>query len=452
MLIVNHAGAGQVRYWTAEAVHARWIGEGSQELGLAGGFQPGTGCPALAATFEGRMPPGTARGRQGDFLTARPGARRRQGWDLIFAAPKSVSVLTAALPTEKADLLVGAFRRATDDAMALLEDRAAHARYRNAQTRARGIVAAAFEHRTNAAGEPHLHSHVALANLALLPDGSWGCLAGARLREWTDALAGCFHLSLRARLRQEGLNFSWRVHPGGAADIVDPELGLSELPTGRALAVRAESLRSGSPGTRAARVALGRSRNASPNPSRDTDVSPGGGTPRGRPSMPASPLGSVQAMACLDRAESPAFTPPPPPSAVYLRQLLAERTSRWSEADVWVALARACPDGMLPATADAVAREWGAAKPPDAGLLDEDAYVIANAGVARRHGAVSPAVTAVELDQLRASSGVRTSAEQLLSNRGAVSVLGPGDWLVQAAVVDAARAAWQSGGKQVHVL
>src|SRR5208283_4534088 len=41
---------------------------------------------------------------------------------------------------------------------------------------AQGLVAAAFMHRASRAPDPHLHSHVLVANLAPGPDGRWSAL------------------------------------------------------------------------------------------------------------------------------------------------------------------------------------------------------------------------------------------------------------------------------------
>ena len=48
-----------------------------------------------------------------------------------------------------------------------------------------GFVAAAFRHRTSRAGDPHLHTHVVIANLAHAPsDDRWTALDGRPLYSW----------------------------------------------------------------------------------------------------------------------------------------------------------------------------------------------------------------------------------------------------------------------------
>ena len=94
------------------------------------------------------------------------------GYDLVFSCPKSVSLLHALSDDE-------GVRRAISDAhesswkaaLAYLEAEACVVRRgRGGQVRehGEGFVAAAFRHRTSRAQDPHLHTHVIVANLARL--------------------------------------------------------------------------------------------------------------------------------------------------------------------------------------------------------------------------------------------------------------------------------------------
>lgn len=438
MLVINSASSAQVRYWSSQAVGSWWLGEGASSLGLYGAIGAGAGQDALASLLEGRRP---GPGDVGEHLTSRPGARRRQGWDLVFAAPKSVSVLVAALPPDAAHLLVGPFREAVRDAMSLFAERAAFARSGGAEVRVEAVVGAAFDHRENAAGAPHLHSHVALPNLGRLPGGGWGCLVGARLWEWRDALDACFNLSLRSGLRRSELDFEWRLLPGGAADIVDEALPRSSAAQGRALQVRAAALRSGSNRSGASRVAQVSTRAVRTG----TDVA----------DRAHERIAPHEARACLERARRPPLTPLPPPDRQVLQSLLEERSSSVSEPDVWVALASSCPAGLSAKAGAGLAREWGAhvERGPGTGCESDLRAIDLAAKVAReRFVHVPRAIVRVELDELDVPAREREAAEKLVLGNGAVAVVGPGPWLCQAAVLDAARAAWQAAGAGVGVL
>src|ERR1700677_4544353 len=87
MLIINRASAGGVAYWQRSAVHTAWLGRGAELLGLSGAVE----APALRDVLEGRQPGGGP-------ITDRPGLRRRHGWDLVFASPKSFSMLALSEP------------------------------------------------------------------------------------------------------------------------------------------------------------------------------------------------------------------------------------------------------------------------------------------------------------------------------------------------------------------
>ncbi len=84
MLVLRPITSGQARYYLEGPAPGRWIGAGSAELGLRG---PVDAAP-LHAVLDGHHP-------GGDQLLARIPATRRSGFDLILAAPKSVSLLAA---------------------------------------------------------------------------------------------------------------------------------------------------------------------------------------------------------------------------------------------------------------------------------------------------------------------------------------------------------------------
>src|SRR6266540_5279073 len=88
------------------------------------------------------------------------------GFDLVFSVPKSVSLLHALGDEETRRAVNEAHVAAWQAALAYLEDEACVIR-RGAQGRQRersvGFVAAAYQHRTSRAQDPHLHTHVIVA-------------------------------------------------------------------------------------------------------------------------------------------------------------------------------------------------------------------------------------------------------------------------------------------------
>ena len=89
------------------------------------------------------------------------------GYDLTFSPVKSVSTLWAIAPREVAAQIEAAHHDAVADTLRWLEDNVAFTRRGKngvAQVEVRGLIAAAFTHRDSRAGDPDLHTHVAVSN------------------------------------------------------------------------------------------------------------------------------------------------------------------------------------------------------------------------------------------------------------------------------------------------
>ncbi len=101
------------------------------------------------------------------------------GFDLSFTPVKSVSALWAIAPQDVADQIAAAHHAAVQDALAWLERDAVRTRGgRNGvqQLDTTGMLAAAFSHRDSRAGDPDLHTHVAVSSKVRVrtPDGTPG--------------------------------------------------------------------------------------------------------------------------------------------------------------------------------------------------------------------------------------------------------------------------------------
>jgi len=86
------------------------------------------------------------------------------------------------------------------------------------QVRADGFVAAAFAHRTSRAGDPLLHTHVVIGNLALGEDGKWGALDSRLLFRHAKTAGFLYQAALRAELT-ERLGVEWGPVRQGCADL-----------------------------------------------------------------------------------------------------------------------------------------------------------------------------------------------------------------------------------------
>src|SRR5205823_452243 len=127
--------------------------------------------------------------------------RRLPGYDLTFSAPKSVSLLYGLGSATVSAEVVAAHEAAVDAALGYLEREAAVVRRGTDgvhQLAARGLIAAAFRHRTSRAGDPQLHTHVLVANAAQGPDGRFGALDGRLLYRHQRVAGALYQAQLRA--------------------------------------------------------------------------------------------------------------------------------------------------------------------------------------------------------------------------------------------------------------
>src|SRR3712207_9132497 len=113
-------------------------------------------------------PPADARELSGFLARAsRPATRAVAGYDLTFSPVKSVSALWALAPREVAEQIEAAHAAAVTDTLAWLERHACFTRLGAGgarQVETGGLIAAVFTHRDSRAGDPDLHTHVAVSN------------------------------------------------------------------------------------------------------------------------------------------------------------------------------------------------------------------------------------------------------------------------------------------------
>ena len=181
------------------------------------------------------------------------------GYDLVFSCPKSVSLLHAL--TNDADVrrtISEAHEASWQAAPAYLEaDACVVRRSRGGAIRERGqgFVAAAFRHRTSRAQDPHLHTHVIVANLARSSDGRWRALDGeAILRTYRLAAGYLYEAQLRHEL-SDSLGVRWTEPVKGMAEMEGvPEEAIRAFSTRRESLVEHMELM-GTSGFAAARVA-----------------------------------------------------------------------------------------------------------------------------------------------------------------------------------------------------
>ncbi|MBY0442961.1 MAG: relaxase domain-containing protein [Mycobacteriaceae bacterium] len=138
------------------------------------------------------------------------------GYDLTFSPVKSVSALWALAPRAVAEVIEECQDAAVADALAFVESSGAFTRSGTngvAQVDTTGLIAAMFTHRDSRAGDPDLHTHVAVSNKVATIDANgvqrWLALDGQPLHRITVAASELYNTRLEAHVQQRlGVRFA----------------------------------------------------------------------------------------------------------------------------------------------------------------------------------------------------------------------------------------------------
>ena len=168
----------------------------------------------LFAAEHGRPPQDARELAAAIAKHSRPQTTAVAGYDLTFSPVKSVSTLWALAEPAVAARIEKAHRAAVADALSFIEQHALFSRTGAngvRQVNVQGLVAAAFTHRDSRAGDPDLHTHVAVANKVQTLDGRWLSIDGRILFKATVAASETYNTALEQHLRDSlGLRFAER--------------------------------------------------------------------------------------------------------------------------------------------------------------------------------------------------------------------------------------------------
>lgn len=201
---------GREDYYVRGELPGRWAASSAALVGLSGTVSPDD----LRHVLADRDP------RTGTRLGAAAN-RKVPGFDLTFRAPKSVSVLYGLGDLDIVRTVTAAHEAAVDAALDYLERHAVWSRRgRNGvvQVRADGLIAAAFRHRTSRNGDPHLHTHVLVANSVRGDDGRWRTIDARHLWAHAKTAGYLYEAHLRHQLTIR-LGVTWGPVRNGIADI-----------------------------------------------------------------------------------------------------------------------------------------------------------------------------------------------------------------------------------------
>lgn len=256
MLRVARVGRGGEAYYlqvargtgTGIEPAGQWVGHGASQLGLSGPVE----ADPLTAVLAGRDATGT------EILSATHDRVRVVAFDLTFCAPKSVSLLQALGEPEMGTAVREAHEGAVSAAFDYVERRVAAVRRpldgHRVPMAVDGLVGAAFLHRTSRALDPHLHSHLVVANLALAEGFPGQALDGRGFYAHRQAADACYHAELRSRLTA-ALGVAWEPPESGRADVAGIAPELRQAFSQRSAAIAAELARFAAAGPRSADLA-----------------------------------------------------------------------------------------------------------------------------------------------------------------------------------------------------
>jgi len=237
------AGGGLGEYYSEKDTRApQWlvagdrpaVGEltGLTESDLAGGFADGK---VVTRWLDDGIAPNGATGRA--F-----GKGSVHGYDLTFAAPKSVSLMRALLDDDVTEKIIAeAHMKAVNAAMEYLSQHAGYTRVHNPVTgekdlqRLPGLVGIAYQHETSRCGDPHLHTHLLVPNKQARADGTLVSLDGNTLVHEAKAAGVIYHATLRQELHQQR-ELEW--------EHVDPRTGMADIAGVTRACIKAWSRRS----------------------------------------------------------------------------------------------------------------------------------------------------------------------------------------------------------------
>jgi conjugative relaxase-like TrwC/TraI family protein len=227
-----------------------WAGSGSGGLGLVGivgdedlgtllrGVNPASEERLRAPVRERTITMRRLDVESGEWREESKQLKPVSGFDLVFSCPKSVSLLHALTDDERVRREVSEAHEASwQAALAYLEREACIVRRGKGgivREYGQGFVAAAFRHRTSRAQDPHLHTHVVVANMTRTPDGAWRALDGeAILKTYRLAAGYLYEAHLRGELTRR-LGLEWTQPVKGMGELVGvPEEAIRAFSTRR---------------------------------------------------------------------------------------------------------------------------------------------------------------------------------------------------------------------------
>lgn len=139
---------------------------------------------------------------------------RRSAWDVTFSVPKSVSICWACGTPKQQKEIEAAMSQSVQSAIAMMENKAATTRRGKGSKqyeKAAGLIVATFEHCTNRAQEPQLHTHALIFNVAPRKDGTFGSIDSYKIYRWIKPFGAIFRAEMAYKMSKLG----YGIEPDG---------------------------------------------------------------------------------------------------------------------------------------------------------------------------------------------------------------------------------------------
>jgi conjugative relaxase-like TrwC/TraI family protein len=200
-------------YSEKQQVVGQWFGRGAEELGLSGDVATDD----FRAVLNGLHP------ASGEVLVQKANGYedRRAGWDATFNAPKSISIQGLVGGDGS---LIEAHRKAVSRALEELEQYALSRRRGGSEWVVTGnVIAARFDHvaarpassvEDGYGPDPHLHTHVVIANMTRRPDGEWRGLDPVEIYRAQSFATAVYRSELAREVQQLGYQMGVAGHDG----------------------------------------------------------------------------------------------------------------------------------------------------------------------------------------------------------------------------------------------
>jgi conjugative relaxase-like TrwC/TraI family protein len=182
-------------YVSLHNLNGEWFGYCASQLNLAGSVSK----QDFIQLKQGFSPKGIA-------LVKNAGPKHSAGLDIVFSAPKAVSLL---MVYDDSEVIIRAHTKAVKVALQFLERHAAYTRRGENGVileKLPGLLYAMFLHFDSRENQPNLHTHNPNINVGICKDLQWRTIVGQKLFQWRKAAGAIYSLSLANNILKLGYN------------------------------------------------------------------------------------------------------------------------------------------------------------------------------------------------------------------------------------------------------